>query len=89
MTKLKLKTVMLLSGATMLLASCGSDPNAASEANFEKALNAHYASMKECLQVGSKPNDAGIIQEFQTDRSIQDNSFLFTMALWIWVYWKL
>jgi hypothetical protein len=64
-----------------MLSACGNDPNAANEANFEKALNAHYAKKKECFPIGSKPNDEGIIQEFQTDRRIQDKQLPFYNGL--------
>jgi len=41
-----IKVVFLLSGAALLVTGCGNDPKAANEANFESALNAHYAQMK-------------------------------------------
>ena len=66
-----IKASLLLS-ITVLISSCGNDPKAANKANFEKALNAHYAQMKQCVKIGSKPNADGIIQEFRTDGSVQD-----------------
>jgi len=81
MTNIKRKGLLLLSCTALILSACGNNPNEANEVNFEKALNAHYASMKECFQVGSKPNDAGIIQEFQTDRSRQDKQLPFYNGL--------
>ena len=65
------KAVLLLSVAA-LLSACGDDPKTANKANFEKALNAHYALMKQCVKIGSKPNADGIIQEFRTDGTVQD-----------------
>lgn len=81
MTNINQKASLLLSVAAMLLSACGSDPKAASDANFEKALNAHYALKKECFRVGSEPNDAGVIQEFQTDRSRQEKQLPFYNGL--------
>ncbi len=66
-----IKPILLLSGAALLMSACGNDPNAANEANFEQALNAHYAQMKQCVRIGSAPNADGIIQEFRTDGSFQ------------------
>ena len=65
------KAILILSGAA-LLSACGNDSKAANKANFEKALNAYYAQMKQCVKIGSKPNSDGIIQEFRTDGSVQD-----------------
>ena len=75
-----IKAILLLSGAT-LLSACGDDPKAANNANFEKALNAYYAQMKQCVKIGSKPNADGIVQEFRKDGSVRINSFLSTMVL--------
>jgi len=61
MTRIKQKQVLLLLGTVVALSACGNDPKAANEVNFEKALNAHYAVMKQCIRIGSKPNDEGII----------------------------
>ena len=69
MTK-SIKALLLLSGAALLMSACGNDPNAANEANFEQALNAHYAQMKQCVRIGSAPNADGIIQEFRTDGTV-------------------
>lgn len=74
------KAVLLLSGAA-ILSACGDDPKAANKANFEKALNAHYAQMKQCVKIGSKPNADGIIQEFRTDGTVQDNQAPFYNGL--------
>ena len=74
------KAILLLSGAA-LLSACGDDPKAANKANFEKALNAHYAQMKQCVKIGSKPNSDGIIQEFRTDGSVQDKQLPFYNGL--------
>ena len=49
MTK-SIKALLLLSGAALLMSACGNDPKAANEANFEKALNAHYVQMKQCVR---------------------------------------
>jgi len=70
MTPLIKIILLVLSGA--LLLACGDDPKAANKANFEKALNAHYAKMKQCIKIGSKPNSDGVIQEFRTDASVQN-----------------
>lgn len=75
-----IKAILLLSGAT-LLSACGDDPKAANKVNFEKALNAHYAQMKQCVKIGSKPNADGIIQEFRTDGSVQDKHLPFYNGL--------
>ena len=74
------KAVLLLSGAA-ILSACGDDPKAANKANFEKALNAYYAQMKQCVKSGSKPNSDGIIQEFRTDGSVQDKQLPFYNGL--------
>ena len=74
------KAILLLSGAA-LLSACGDDPKAANKANFEKALNAHYAQMKQCVKIGSKPNSDGFIQEFRTDASVQDKQLPFYNGL--------
>jgi len=79
MTKLKRIAILWLSASVMVMTACADDPKAATEANFEKALNAHFAKHKECLRVGSKPNEAGIIQEFNVSRKRQDEQLpLFT-----------
>ena len=74
------KAILLLSGAA-LLSACGDDPKAANKANFEKALNAYYAQMKQCVKIGSTPNSDGIIQEFRTDGSVQDKQLPFYNGL--------
>ena len=74
------KAILLLSGAA-LLSACGNDPKAANKVNFEKALNAHYAQMKQCVKIGSKPNADGIIQEFRADGSVQDKQLPFYNGL--------
>ena len=74
------KAILLLSGAA-LLSACGNDSKAANNANFEKALNAYYAQMKQCVKIGSKPNSDGIIQEFRTDGSVQDKQLPFYNGL--------
>jgi hypothetical protein len=75
-----IKTILLLSGAA-ILSACGDDPKAANKANFKKALNAHYAQMKQCVKVGSKPNSDGIIQEFRTDDTVKDKQLIFYNGL--------
>ena len=74
------KAILLLSGAA-LLSACGDDPKAANKANFEKALNAYYAQMKQCVKIGSAPNSDGIIQDFRTDSSVQDKQLPFYNGL--------
>ena len=76
-----IKALLLLSGAALLATACGNDPKAANEANFEAALNAHYAQMKQCIRVGSAPNAEGVIQEFRTDGRLQDKQLLFYNGL--------
>jgi hypothetical protein len=76
-----IKAGFLLSGAALLVTACGNDPKAATEANFEAALNAHYAQMKQCIRVGSAPNADGIIQEFRTDGRVQDKQLSFYNGL--------
>lgn len=78
---LSIKALLLLSGAALLVTACGNDPKAANEANFEAALNAHYAQMKQCIRVGSAPNVDGIIQEFRTDGRVQDKQLSFYNGL--------
>lgn len=74
------KAILILSGAA-LLSACGNDSKAANNANFEKALNAYYAQMKQCVKIGSKSNSDGIIQEFRTDGSVQDEQLPFYNGL--------
>ena len=74
------KAILFISSAA-LLSACGDDIHAANKANFEKALNAHYAHMKQCFKVGSKPNADGIIQEFRTDGTVQDKQLPFYNSL--------
>jgi len=81
MTNAKRNALLLFSSTALILSACGNDPKAANEANFEKALNAHYAKMKECFNVGSKPNDEGIIQEFQTSGPRQNKQLPFYNGL--------
>ena len=76
-----IRAVFLLSGAALLVTGCGNDSKAANEDNFEAALNAHYAQMKECIRVGSAPNAEGIIQEFRTDGRAQDKELPFYNGL--------
>ncbi|WP_371397405.1 hypothetical protein [Fretibacter rubidus] len=75
-----IKAILLLSGAA-ILSACGEDPKAPNKVNFEKALNAYYAQMKQCVKIGSKPNADGIIQEFRTDGTVQDNQAPFYNGL--------
>ena len=75
-----IKGILLLSGAA-LLSACGNDTKAANDANFEKALNSHYAQMKQCVKIGSKPNADGIIQEFRSDSSVHDKQLPFYNGL--------
>ena len=77
MTKTNAKWMWLLSGAAFILSGCGSDQNAASKANFEAALNAHYSKVKQCLTIGGEPNVEGIIQEFKTGSAVQNNQLSF------------
>ena len=77
MTKTNAKWIWLLSGAVFILSGCGSDQNAASKANFEAALNAHYSKVKQCLTIGGEPNVEGIIQEFKTGGAVQNNQLSF------------
>lgn len=81
MTNYKWKVILFLSGTVLILSACGNDPKAANEANFEKALNAHFVKTKQCFRVGSEPNDAGVIQEFRTDRKVQDKQLPFYNGL--------
>ena len=74
------KAILILSGAA-LLSACGNDSKAANNANFEKALNAYYAQMKQCVKIGSRPNADGIIQEFRTDGTVQDKQDTFYNGL--------
>lgn len=76
-----IKAGFLLSGAALLMTACGNDPKASNEANFEAALNVHYAQMKQCIRVGSAPNADGIIQEFRTDGGVQDKQLSFYNGL--------
>jgi len=76
-----IKAILLLSGAAFFVTACGNDPKAANEANFEAALNAYYAQMKQCIRVGSAPNVDGIIQEFRTDGRVQDKQLSFYNSL--------
>lgn len=81
MTNIQRTAILLLSGTAIILSACGSDPQAANEANFETALNAHYAKMKQCVRIGGEPNDAGIIQEFRIDGRSQDKHVSFYNGL--------
>ena len=76
-----IKAVFLFSGAALFVTACGNDPKAANEANFEAALNAHYAQMKQCIRVASAPNAEGIIQEFRTSGGVQDKQLSFYNGL--------
>jgi len=76
-----IKAILLMSGAALVVSACGNDPKAANAVNFEKALNAHYAQMKQCVKIGSQPNADGIIQEFRTDGSVQDKQLPFYNSL--------
>ena len=76
-----IKGFLLLSGAAFFVTACGNDPKAANEANFEKALNAHYAQMKQCIRVGSARNADGIIQEFRMDGRVEDKQLSFYNGL--------
>ena len=67
MMQFKHRAILYLSGAALILSACGADPKAATEANFETALNAHFSKMKECIKIGKEPNENGIIQSFRAD----------------------
>lgn len=77
MTKTNASLMWLLSGAAIILSGCGNDQNAASKANFETALNAHYSKVKQCLAIGGEPNEEGIIQEFKTSGAVQNAQLSF------------
>jgi len=67
----------------LILGGCGSNPNAASEANFKSALEAHYSKFREYFSVGSKPNEAGFIFTIRADESgfnTQKKEFFDTLA---------
>jgi len=66
MANIRKNQIWLWLGTALTLSACGNDPKTANAANFEKALNAHYAVMKQCIRIGSKPNDDGIIQEYRS-----------------------
>ena len=74
MTNIRKNQVWLLLGTALTLSACGNDPKTANAANFEAALNAHYAVMKQCIRIGSKPNDDGIIQEYKLDAQAQSGT---------------
>ena len=57
----------LLVSVVIVLSACGADPTDARKANFKTALNAHLSKMKECVQVGGKPDEQGFIETFRTD----------------------
>lgn len=77
MTKTNANLMWLLSGAVIILSGCGNDQNAASKANFETALNAHYSKVKQCFAIGGEPNAEGIIQEFKTGGALQNAQLSF------------
>lgn len=81
MTHFNWKAIFLLSGSALILSACGNDPKVANEANFEQALNVHFAKIKQCVGIGGEPNDEGIIQEFRIDGSIQDKNLPFYNGL--------
>ena len=63
--------------ATMLasLTACSvDDPNAANEANFVSALNEHYADRRECVRVGEKADEDGVIAEIMASERGRDRS---------------
>jgi len=60
------KTGLLVSAA-IVLSACGPDPRDASKANFKTALNNHLPKMRECVQIGNKPDEQGFIEAFRTD----------------------
>lgn len=62
-----IKAILLMAGTAMALVGCGSDPRDASIANFKAALNAHLSKVRECVQVGSKPDEGGVIASFRAD----------------------
>ena len=74
MTKIHMRRVWLWLGTALTLSACGIDPKAANAANFEAALNAYYAVMKQCIRIGSKPNDDGIIQEYRSAAQAQSGT---------------
>jgi hypothetical protein len=77
MTKTNAKWIWLLSGAALILSGCGSYQNTVSKADFEIALNNHYAKVKQCLVIGEEPNAEGIIQEFKTGDTAQNTQLSF------------
>lgn len=74
MTNIRKNQIWLLLGTALTLSACGNNPKAANAANFETALNAHYAVMKQCIRIGSKPNDDGIIQEYRSAAQAQSET---------------
>ena len=76
-----IKVILLLFTSAMVVSACGNDPNAANETNFENALNQYYAQVKQCVAIGSEPNDEGVIQEFRTDSVVLDKQLPFYNGL--------
>lgn len=76
-----IKVILLLFTSAIFVSACGNDPNAANATNFENALNEYYAQMKQCLAIGSEPNDEGVVQEFRADSIVSDNQFSFYKGL--------
>jgi len=74
MMNIRKNQIWLWFGTALTLLACGNDPKTANAANFEKALNAHYAVMKQCIRIGSKPNDDGIIQEYRSTAQAQSGT---------------
>lgn len=55
----KWRTAFLLSGAALMLQSCGDGANKATDANFKSVLNAYYANHKDCVGLPTTKNDDG------------------------------
>lgn len=70
--RISIKAILLLLTSVMFVSACANNPNAANATNFENALNKYYAQMKQCVAIGSEPNDEGVIQEFRTDSVVPD-----------------
>lgn len=56
-----------VSASVLTLAGCAADPNAATEENFQAAINAYWQEYRECLPLGSKPDDTGAIFSYRGD----------------------
>ena len=57
----------------LALAGCAADPNAATDENFQAAINAYWQEHRQCIPLGGKPDETGAIFSYQGDGGLRQS----------------